>query len=140
MSLTKTDKDMICPLCGVQVETAWLRELAQDGGHAVREYIGDCGACGHGFDVIQFRRDGRWAVHKFRPAEPGQRAFDREWHVVTPLPGSPLVMLGPGGDYVKTIEDDQIRKDCLTGIANCYATLTTLFQVLLGLDHGKKHG
>jgi hypothetical protein len=149
MSLTRTDKDMVCPMCGVQVEAASLLEANRDGGHVtLREYICRCHECTCGYDVIQYYWKGQWVVHKFRLAPPTERTFGDEWCLVHSLPAVPLVMTGPGGDFVQTVEadearDERLERDCVEGIASCNKTIQTFLDVLRSIKarrHGKQNG
>jgi hypothetical protein len=60
--------DAICPVCFDQVEWPVIMTEGPDSeGRPLRTYFGYCSHCGAAHVVVQFAREDRWIIHKFRP-------------------------------------------------------------------------
>ena len=99
---------MTCPKCSGEVPGASLSQLKGDGyGRLTRTCFGWCLACSIGFEVVQFRCEGNWHVHKYRyyaAFVANRPAPERGWTIVNELPDPAPIVLGPGGDFRQPIE------------------------------------
>ena len=96
--------DVVCPMCFKLLPYPSVVDEGVDRYHGrLRTYYGWCPVCERGACVIQFARDGRWVIHKYRKAilldGAGEVRLVDDWVVLNELPEVAPVMLGPGGDY-----------------------------------------
>ncbi len=100
----------VCPQCYRPLKAPSVADGGTNRyGVRVRDYNGFCFHCRRGCVVVQFKQDGKWLIHSFRPLryESGKFVgFEPDWVEVTPLPEPPVVMTGPGGDFVKVPDPD----------------------------------
>jgi len=72
----------VCPRC-VRELTSYNIDNGPDNPIApmFRRYYGWCDRCEQGCEVEQFKKGGRWHIHKWRPffCSPGQRPTAGEW-------------------------------------------------------------
>lgn len=101
----------------------------------IRRYFGWCFGCKRGFCVIQFKRDGRWVIHKYQ-AYIQARGNKIEymplgtWQILNELPEVPVVLLGPGGDYDRELQlkAANIAKTALDAISKATEALKSLLN------------
>lgn len=124
-----TTAGIVCPHCWKLMTffTVIAPETGSDG-VAKRHYSGWCArmSCGHGTIALQYLEGSVWKMNQFKVFMPNLGADDgsfleSDWIVVNPLPGpeaqvkpephhsgatpaSPVLILGPGGDYQRLIE------------------------------------
>lgn len=104
----QTDKDVICPKCFKPLQHPVVTGQGTDRyKREMRTYYGWCFECEQGCLVIQFKREGRWVIHKYRRATlldgSGQCHLKNNWQVLNELPEPAPVVVGPGGDFDKQI-------------------------------------
>jgi len=95
---------IVCPACYHKTHEASLAEDTDDYGRERRLYFGWCSGCHKCFEVMQYNKDGKWVIHKFRwLVEVGKlyRDMDFQWQIVSEPPQVAPVATGPGGDYRK---------------------------------------
>jgi len=102
------DKDVICPKCFKPLQHPVVTGLEIDRyKREMRTYYGWCFECEQGYLVIQFKREDRWVIHKYREAVllegSGQCCLKNNWRIMNELPEPALIVVGPGGDYDKQI-------------------------------------
>jgi len=124
-----TTAGIVCPHCWKPLTffTMLAPETGSDG-VAKRHYSGWCArmGCGHGVVALQYLDGSVWKMNQFKVFMPNLGDDDgsfleSDWIVVNPLPGpeaqvkpephikgatpaSPVLILGPGGDYQRMIE------------------------------------
>jgi hypothetical protein len=124
-----TTAGIVCPHCWKPLTffTVFAPEAGSDG-VARRHYSGWCArmSCGHGVIALQYLDGSVWKMNQFKVFMPNLGAEDgsfleSDWIVVNPLPGpeaqdkpephisgaspaTPVLILGPGGDYQRMIE------------------------------------
>ena len=134
---TKTDTDLVCPECFKALEhrPTVINNKPDRYGRTIRNYYGWCHECDTGFEVVQFKRDARWCIHKFRyyaanvDVEAGAAVPDKDWQVLNDLPAPSIVVLGPGGDYDMQIE---LLKECQGSAAKLAKALGLLLHITRG--------
>jgi hypothetical protein len=83
--------DAVCPVCFKQIENPVVMAEGPDGkGRRLRTYFGYCNICHAAHVVIQFAHEGRWIIHKFRPAVVVGTAnvieISNNWKLMSELP------------------------------------------------------
>ena len=121
VAMAKNDKDVmagvVCPACYKKLIAASIVGGGFDKRYqsCVRTYFGWCFECSHGYEVIQFEKDGNWLIHKYMDytinAQTHHSRPSGKWQVLCSLPEPPLVMTGPGGDYVKPMNIKPTKLD-----------------------------
>jgi hypothetical protein len=99
-------QNIICPECGRPLPNYTIFNVRTDRyGRRLRNYFGQCSECNCRFEVVQFRQDGCWHIHKFRYyaffVKAGKTIPQRHWTIENELPAAPPLVIGPGGDYVR---------------------------------------
>jgi hypothetical protein len=106
--------DAVCPLCFHHViDPTIMTEGTDQQGRQLRTYFGYCSKCSAAHVVIQFVRNGRWVIHKYRPAivleASNEIEVSQNWQLMNELPPArnsqqpAPVVIGPGGDFTKEI-------------------------------------
>jgi hypothetical protein len=100
--------DAVCPVCFKQLESPTIIQQGTDlYKRELRTYFGYCPNCSGGCIVVQFKREERWIIHKFRPAVVVGLAsvleISNKWQLMSEPPEPAPVMLGPGGDFKEPI-------------------------------------
>lgn len=100
-------KDVVCPVCFKSLP--W--PTVMPGGidryrREIRTYFAWCFECDRGFCTVQFKRDDRWAIHKYQTYRQYQAEVELigDWIVLNELPDPASIVLGPGGDFDRHIE------------------------------------
>ena len=104
-----TQIDCACPACNQVLPYPVVIPLPDRYGRELRKYLGFCPACNIGCETIQFRRDGRWVIHKYQvylyvtknvnePCKPTGK-----WITLNDLPEPALIVTGPGGGFDKQV-------------------------------------
>lgn len=102
-------KDVVCPQCGKPISLPTILWCGEDRyGRITRSYLGGCLGCLRGFVVVQFLRDEKWFIHKYRyyavPATKKVPLAEGNWIILNELPEAPPIIVGPGSGYDKQIE------------------------------------
>jgi len=122
---------VVCPRCIEQLSGySIITEGPDRYGRYIREYFGWCIHCDTGFEVVQFKKDGRWPIHKYRyyAAKAGCKKIPpSEWTILNELPEPPAVVTGPGGDYDKAIELTKINIEILTAASKVSKAVADAF-------------
>ncbi len=124
----------VCPQCFKPLKAPAVVDHGADRyGRHTRSYAGMCFQCRQACKVVQFERDGKWLIHKYRPHRYESGAFVAygDWIVVNPLPAPPAILTGPGGRYDKALDitDDPVIQvfrnafDVLSGTAKAFGEL-----------------
>lgn len=117
MRLTQTDREMRCLACDAQLTTAsLLKHRLNEAGLETREFIGHCDRCGRDFEVVQERPRGQalWRPTRFRmaaadePFGPWYRVEGPGFAPGAPPAPTPVLRLGPGGDYARSVSDEDL--------------------------------
>lgn len=108
-SQTKTVPDTVCPKCFKLLPgPTVLNESPDRYGRITRIYLGWCFDCKIGCEVIQFKRDDRWVIHKYQYYCQTSTFYaalpTHQWTTLNELPEPPVILQGPGGDYDQAIE------------------------------------
>lgn len=108
-----TSSAIVCPACYMQIdEPTIMADGADEFGRRLRTYFGYCHKCRAAHVVIQFKREERWVIHKYRPAVVLGTAniihISDNWRLMSELPPPAPVMLGPGGDFKKPYSPELI--------------------------------
>ena len=109
--------DVVCPACYRALQHPHVDGTGLDRrrGVVIRTYYGWCFECERGWLVIQFMRDGRWLIHKYREAKlpEGQSEckLADEWVIVCDLPQPDAVKDTP--QLVMTDAPDPSLASCL---------------------------
>lgn len=126
---------IVCPKCLVHLkkEECLVQDEKEDGyNRTIRTYYGWHLKCNTGCQVIQFKQDGIWLIHKFRLYTlTDEKVRYGDWIIGNPLPNPPLVMTGPGGDFTAS-RDEEI-------IGAMDATLTSLKAMTSAFEALKKY-
>jgi len=131
----EVDLDVVCPQCHKPLGkyTAMLTKTDRYG-REMREYFGWCLDCDQGNEVVQFKEYGRWQIHKcryFADIGDGTGALpSSEWQVINKLPDPPAVMLGPGGDYDKAVDMDQLEGRLYDGLLSALEKVVRVLRQL----------
>jgi len=135
MSEAKTIADVVCPKCFKPVFSPAIDDTKADRyGSKRRGYYGWCFDCEIGFEVIQFKQDGHWVINEYKKYVCGDgRAMPiGPWITLNDLPGTPLVVFGPGGDYDRQVYPDDL--DRLSEVAkNMSNAINLLGHVVRGI-------
>jgi len=135
------EKEFVCPECFISIwGTGVITEIPDPYGRVMRRYFGYCEKCGFGWEVVQFKRDGRWLINKYHAVSrcDGLPFASGCWEILNILPEPAAVVTGPGGDYIKPMEiktTDVIRR-C---IDTC-RTLANVFTDLLKIQEKNENG
>jgi len=97
--------DAVCPLCFQALPNPAILPLADRYGRELRKYLGFCPNCKLGCETIQFRRDGRWVIHRYQIyAYIGTYVQKTgNWITLNGLPEPAPIVTGPGGDFDRRI-------------------------------------
>lgn len=138
-------KDAVCAKCFRHIQYPQIVSKGTDRyGRTIRTYFGWCFGCHIGCEVIQFERDGRWVIHKYQnyAVKDGSHSqLSNKWTVLNELPESAAVVLGPGGDYDKQINPEDISfKPILKNILAALKATTKTVECLLEIIIDKKSG
>jgi len=123
---------VICPVCGERMKVDILREAVHSRfpEQARRGYWGWCQRCQAGYQVELFRVPDGWRLHRYRlygyieaTATATPKAVG-QWRLVEPLPDAPVLMIGPGGDYDRPVDGDQIDEV----VEKTLGTFNTMFH------------
>ena len=100
--------DCICPICFKPMAYPRIEAVADRYGREIRQCLGFCTMCHLGSEAIQFKRDGRWVIHKYQVyAYVGEVTHCQaagKWVMLNQLPEPAPIVTGPGGEF-----DQQIR-------------------------------
>ena len=103
----KITLDAICPLCFRPVDHKMIPVKADRYGREIRSYMGFCRSCQVGCEVVQFRRDDRWVIHRYQLYKyVGQNIHcvgTGQWTTLNELPDPAPIVVGPGGDFDQRI-------------------------------------
>ena len=133
--------DCVCPICFKPTAYPRVEAVADRYVREIRQCLGFCTVCNLGSEVIQFKRDGRWVIHKYQVyAYIGQvthcQATDR-WVTLNELPEPAEIVLGPGGEYDKQItlnrEDILLLCTLRTGL-EAFGTAIERFMKRFGIQ------
>ena len=101
-------------------------------GRELRTYLGWCVSCKLGSEVVQFR-DEKWHIHKYRYCavviETDKSLLSGKWQIVNELPEPPAVVIGPGGQYDKPIDLNNIA--ILKSLHSILSTTAETLKALL---------
>lgn len=106
--------DVVCPKCFKPLEYPTVIEQETDRYKRVlRTYYGWCFECEKGCLVIQFNRGERWIIHKYRPAvfldNKNIVQITNNWQVFNDLPLPAPVVIGPGGEYDRAVNPNDVN-------------------------------
>ncbi|MFA5760770.1 MAG: hypothetical protein WC877_03330 [Dehalococcoidales bacterium] len=120
-----TVADAVCPHCfKLLSDPAVIDEDIDSYKRRLRMYLGHCPECSAGFEVIQFQRDQRWVLHRYRDYLQHKAG---QWITLNELPLPAPVVTGPGGDYMKYHELQ------LVTLKNVIETLEKAKQALIAI-------
>lgn len=96
--------DVVCPHCFRPLQYPAITGQGKDCyERVIRDYYGWCFKCERGFEVIQFKQNGRWLIHKYRDGivlnEGDSIVLNQAWTTLNNLPDPAPVVTGPGGQY-----------------------------------------
>ena len=131
-----TVEGAVCPQCFKPLKAPSITPGGDDPyGRRTRSYAGFCFDCRTGCRVVQFERDGRWAINSYQPHRYENGAFIGvgDWIVVNPLPEPPLLTTGPGGDYTKHYTEDDIDRAIEQLLDGAWRMLTNTAETLGGI-------
>lgn len=123
---TETAQGIICPECFKELkEYSVISNKVDRYGRELRTYYGWCISCELGSEVVQFRQNNKWHIHKHRyyavTIETDKPLPSREWQIVNELPEPAPVVIGPGGNY-----DKQINLDSTVSLKSVHQILRRL--------------
>jgi len=99
--------DAVCPKCFRPLPGPRMFDEPDRCGRELRKYLGFCPACNLGCEVIQFKRDGRWVIHRYQYYPVVDTAMHcvglGKWVMLNEMPEPAPIVLGPGGEYDKQI-------------------------------------
>lgn len=131
--------DCICPVCYKPLANAQIIPQP-DRYRELRRYLGFCGTCHVGSEVIQFKRDGRWVIHKYQVySYIGQLTHCQasgKWVTLNELPEPAPVVTGPGGEYdqqIRLTKDDVMMLTTLRKGLEAFAAAIECFMTHFGL-------
>lgn len=95
---------MVCPVCYEHFQyPSVMNSVTDDYGRKIRTFYGWCFKCKRGFEVIQFERDEKWFIYKYRRSieRAGSEKIQlcNKWLKVSELPEPAPIVTGPGGEY-----------------------------------------
>jgi len=135
---------MVCPVCYEHAEyPTQIDKGTDDYGRKLRSYFGWCFKCDRGFEVIQFEKDGRWFINRYREAvrleAGGELKLSGNWATVAELPQPAPVVIGSGGQYNRHIEPQTVEacKAVLGALKACANTIELLLKAV-GCSKGKQ--
>ncbi len=98
----KQVSDIVCPNCYKPLahQNTYGPGL-DDQGRMMRSYIGYCNPCAKCSEVIQYLTPKGWVVSRYR-IDGGQ------WMIVQAPPAPPVLAIGPGGDYLSEVSDEEL--------------------------------
>ena len=137
-------KDAVCPVCFKPLVNPMVNEYPNGAKckRPLRTYFAWCFNCNKGFEVIQFERERRWVIHKYQEYtvddKEGKCRHIDDWTVLNEMPEAPLVMTGPGGDYVKEICGDDINKMLDKTLEGIGQVLTKLGNILTSVVQDRR--
>lgn len=139
MVTINTVKDVVCPECFESVKCAaqfFDKPCVDRYGRETRRYFAWCDKCKLGSEVIQFKRDERWVIHKYQRYEP-TGSFENcratgNWQTFNDLPEVPLVMTGPGGEFQNGITPSA-ECELLKTIQNTVVVLQNAMRTLINI-------
>jgi hypothetical protein len=133
--------DCVCPACYKPMAYPRMDEIADRYGRVMRRYFGFCPICSLGNETVQFKRDGRWVIHKYQVyAYVGQLTHCRatgRWVTLNDLPEPAPVVTGPEGrEYDKQItltKEDVMLVSALRKALESFAEALGCFMHHFGL-------
>jgi hypothetical protein len=116
---TMTIEAVVCPEDFTPIKATVLPSQTNRYQTEFRTYLGYCQKCNCGWEVIQFKREGRWVIHKYQKYLIKQVGSDGcsfvspmkelppirqcgpsgKWIQLNELPEPAPVIMGPGGEY-----------------------------------------
>lgn len=135
-----TARDVVCPECFRQLQHPEIVGDGYDTGRHIRTYYGWCFECNKGAMVIQFERNGRWVIHKYKKSilldGSGVAKIEGDWIVLSEMP-QPLVVTGQG-EYQQAQEVDFKYFDLLAKLQKIVAAAGEAINTLIELAKREK--
>jgi hypothetical protein len=125
--------DAVCPICFDQVEWPVIMTEGPDSeGRPLRTYFGYCAHCSKAHIVVQFAREDRWIIHKFRPAAvigiANPIELSNDWKMMSELPEPHRVQ---GGEPNAVHHHDNAIMDSLAEMHKALTSCATTIELLL---------
>ncbi len=130
--------EAVCPNCFNAVRGVSVWPVPDRYKRTIRCYMAWCTECNAGYEVVQFFKDEKWRIHKYRyygAIVPLAKAIpDRQWRIVEELPKAPVCVTGPGGDFDKAVDIKAVNlvKDAYEILAKVAKALGTLLESQTG--------
>ena len=137
------DKQIICPKCyNCLTGYSLFKGEKDDSGRHTRHYMGWCSSCDIGFEVVQFKKDDKWHLQKYRyyaaVLDIDKPVPAAGWVTLERVPEPPAVVTGPGGDYTKSwdLKGEQIK--LLKTVHNSLTSVLNAIKTMIEFEaHGK---
>lgn len=97
--------DCVCPKCFRPLPGPRMFNEPDRYGRQIRKYLGFCPACNLGCEVIQFRREERWVIHRYQlyPYAGAIWQGTGKWVTLNEMPEPAPIVVGPGGEFDKQV-------------------------------------